>query len=230
MGVEPTLDQEAGRATVLKTAEHLFHAAPASVAPCRASSNFQRARPTLCRRDPLVDGVRRQVWRQKLRPQRVSPSVPAKLGRSFPPVRTPSTRPWRTAWPASNRAWRRGGSEQPKRIDANRNHRCPTARCIGELEITRTREGTTMAWGSSRSERNSAGGCSHPSSPDTAPGTSVREVPGAWRSRSRRLPSSAIGCGQRPSTNPGVARMCRCVDARGPCLVVGGVVPRPKRL
>ena len=31
MGVEPTLDQEAGRATVLKTAEHLFQAAPAAV-------------------------------------------------------------------------------------------------------------------------------------------------------------------------------------------------------
>src|SRR6266516_3648113 len=51
--------------TVLKTAEHLFQAAPAGAAPSHASSNSRPARPTMCRGDPLVDAVWRQIWRQK---------------------------------------------------------------------------------------------------------------------------------------------------------------------
>ncbi len=52
MGVEPTLDQEAGRATVLKTAVALFQAEPVWPTSYVLNSNAAGPGATLTRVDP----------------------------------------------------------------------------------------------------------------------------------------------------------------------------------
>jgi len=54
MGVEPTLDQEAGRATVLKTAQSLFQGAPGQRQ--QAGFGFRTGSP-LSQRDPACASV-----------------------------------------------------------------------------------------------------------------------------------------------------------------------------
>ena len=65
MVVEPTLDQEAGRATVLKTACDLIQPVLACSCVCLASRNPGTKLRTALRRDPGLRAVRRQIRRQK---------------------------------------------------------------------------------------------------------------------------------------------------------------------
>jgi hypothetical protein len=68
MGVEPTLDQEAGRATVLKTVEQVLRRAPGCPRQVTASSNLGYACAWLGRASPPFFPVWQQIWQQLFDP------------------------------------------------------------------------------------------------------------------------------------------------------------------
>jgi hypothetical protein len=68
MGVEPTLDREAGRRTVLKTVERLLRRAPGCPIRVPLSSNVGVPRSWMGSADPQVSPVWQQIW-QQIRPR-----------------------------------------------------------------------------------------------------------------------------------------------------------------
>ena len=70
MGVEPTLDQEAGRATVLKAVWTVFFIVSAGPTLRPMNSNVIDACATLSQAYPAFAAIWRQIGRQKTRPAR----------------------------------------------------------------------------------------------------------------------------------------------------------------